>query len=192
MISAELFGFWVYFSCLLTRKDTKRNSRKKPFPAGKGFLRIFPKRDGGFRAFDARKRIPPLSMLEPPCFWALAHKNRGVRDADRSRDSCYRNVVSPKRRRLSPTDVILRKAFGGVIHERSKASPLSCHPERSEAESNPTQGRAHREAGRDPLRLSGEKRENVTIRLLTVGRDPASASPRALPWVGFDSENITP
>ena len=38
---------------------------------------------------------------------------------------------------LSPTDVILWKAFGSVIHERSKASPLSCHPERSEAESNP-------------------------------------------------------
>ena len=75
--------------------------------------------------------------MESPCFWALAHKNRGIREVLAFlRLSCW-GVVSLEWVCLSPTDVILREAFGGVIHERSKASPLSCHPERSEAESNP-------------------------------------------------------
>ena len=42
------------------------------------------------------------------------------------------------------------------------------------------------------IRLSGKKRENIGVHSPTVGGDPASAAPRALPRVGFDFTDITP
>jgi hypothetical protein len=49
--------------------------------------------------------------MESPCFWALAHKNRGIREVSAFRRSSCWGVVSLEWVCLSPTDVILRKAF---------------------------------------------------------------------------------
>ena len=69
-VSVELIRFGVYFSCLLTRKDTKRNSRKKPFPAER-VPYVSSQRAGAFSLLEAKMRGPISVTLKPPPTHAL-------------------------------------------------------------------------------------------------------------------------
>ena len=53
----------MYFSCLLTRKGTKRNSRKEPFCERVPY--VSSQRGRGIFAFDAKMRIPIEGYLFP-------------------------------------------------------------------------------------------------------------------------------
>ena len=92
------------------KKSTKRNSHKRPFPAGKGLLCISPKGRGHSR-FRCANAQTPLSILEAIACWALAHNRLLLREVDRSLGCRSRNIVSLKRVYLPPTAVILWEMF---------------------------------------------------------------------------------
>ena len=63
-------------------------------------------------------------MRESPCFGALAHKNRGIREVSAFlRSSCW-DVVSLEWVCLSPTDVILWEIEGGHLIHHLRWSPF--------------------------------------------------------------------
>ena len=75
IVAAKSFGFGVYLSCLLTRKVPKETA-SRTLSCAKGSLKI-PQRGWGFRAFDARKRVPIEAHLNPPVFGRSRTKTGG-------------------------------------------------------------------------------------------------------------------
>ena len=79
----------------------------------------------------------------------------------------------------------IRLTFGGVIVSHGNRSTLYVILSGAKAKPNwdlhPSVGKKTR-----------KETKNADVHSPTVGGDPASASPRALPWVGFDFTDITP
>ena len=74
-----------------------------------------------------------------------------------------------------------------VILSGAKAKPNFWRRSRQKREAKPKRD-LHPSVGIETRK--GTK--NADVHSPTVGGDPASASPRALPWVGFDFTDITP